>query len=179
MNCEISDIVLAMKRDKEAFARIYRSIYKDLYKLAYYNLSDSHNAEDAVSEAIADAWKGIDGLKDENKFSGWMIKILIRKCSGILRERYKQAELFESGDADMSENERQDVNSLKAFEASESRSDIMKAMAGLSDGERLIISLCVVSGYTSREAGEILELNSATVRSKLNRALAKVREKMN
>ena len=48
-------------------------------------------------------------------------------------------------------------------------------MAQLSDEERLILSLVVVSGYDSGEAAAILGMNRNTLRSRQSRALAKLK----
>lgn len=58
------------------------------------------------------------------------------------------------------------------------RTDIMRAMTVLSEEERIIVVHSVVSGMSSDEVGAIMGLKSATVRSKLSRALGKLRKKM-
>ena len=50
------------------------------------------------------------------------------------------------------------------------------AFARLGDEERLILSLNLFGGYTSKEIGRILDLNDNTVRSRQKRALAKMAE---
>ena len=48
----------------------------------------------------------------------------------------------------------------------------------LDEEEKKIIILCIINGYKSREAAEILELNASTIRSKQKRALAKLKKKL-
>ena len=50
------------------------------------------------------------------------------------------------------------------------------AFARLGDEERLILSLNLFGGYTSKEIGRILDLNDNTVRSRQKRALEKMAE---
>ena len=77
--------------------------------------------------------------------------------------------------------QRRDETELSEVEipVSDSREDsleLRRAMALLSEEERLIVSLTVFGGYDSGEIAEILHLNRNTVRSKHSRALAKLRE---
>ena len=67
-----------------------------------------------------------------------------------------------------------DVPVSPGFESGESL-ELRRAMAQLSDEERLILSLVVVSGYDSGEAAAILGMNRNTLRSRQSRALAKLK----
>lgn len=58
------ELVLAAKQGSAAaFAELYEAIYCDLYRFAYYVLKDDQDAQDAVSEAVIDAFSGIARLK--------------------------------------------------------------------------------------------------------------------
>ena len=175
MTYDNADVILAIEKDPEAFSRLYRSVYKDLYRLAWYSLSEKESAEDAVSEAVTDAWKGIQSLKQPEAFGFWITKILIRKCNAILRERYNRAQEMPGDISDLETVCAADVRSERDLLRSEARTDLERGIMALSDTDREIISLCVVAGYKSEEAGLILSMNSSTVRSRLNRALAKLR----
>ena len=56
--------------------------------------------------------------------------------------------------------------------------DLLRAVAKVKHTDRLIISLCVLEGYSSREVSQILSMNAATVRSRLNRSLKKLRNEL-
>jgi len=47
---------LAAKGDTEAFSRLYEMVYKDLYHIALYCLRNTHDACDAVSDTVIDAF---------------------------------------------------------------------------------------------------------------------------
>ena len=46
----------------EQFLELYKSVYKDLYRLAYYYLGNSQDAEDVVSETVLKA-KDLSGKR--------------------------------------------------------------------------------------------------------------------
>ena len=58
-----NDVSLARKGDTEAFARLYSIVYKEMYHTALYNLRNRHDAYDAVSETVIDAFASIGKLK--------------------------------------------------------------------------------------------------------------------
>lgn len=63
-----------MERNAEDFAAKYEKVYQDMFRFALYTLKNRHEAEDVVSETVLDAWKGIEGLKDENAFRAWIFQ---------------------------------------------------------------------------------------------------------
>ena len=50
----------------EAFFLVVSGSLPDLYRFALYTLKNIHDAEDVVSDTVADAWKGIRGFGEQN-----------------------------------------------------------------------------------------------------------------
>ena len=89
MNVNLDYINCAINNDLIAFEKVYRSIYKDLLKMAIYMLGNSDEAEDVVSETVLDAYTGISKLKDATKFEYWILRILSVKCKRKIRDKYQ------------------------------------------------------------------------------------------
>ena len=83
---------LAIAGDREAFGSLYGLIAGKLYKTAYYTLGNKEDAENAVSDAVLDAWAGISSLRDPAAFQAWIFAILNNKCKRILREYVRNRE---------------------------------------------------------------------------------------
>ena len=79
---DATSLVLRAKRtgDVHAFAGLYAQIYKDLYRFAVCTLQNLHDAEDAVSETVLDAFAQIGSLRKPESFKSWMFAILSVKC---------------------------------------------------------------------------------------------------
>jgi RNA polymerase sigma-70 factor (ECF subfamily) len=156
--------------DKESFAQVYEIIAPDLYKVALYTLGNSHDAEDAVSETFVDAYRGITKLRNALSFKPWMMKILSIRCKRKIAEYVRGKNVFDienfaailSDDVDM------------AGEVSEQLT-VMTALGRLNPQERMIVSLSVLQGYTTKEIASIMGSPQGTISSKLHRALAKLR----
>ena len=157
----------AVDGDDEAFKILYEDLYKEMYRVAYYKLQNVEDAEDVVSEAVFDMYKGISKLKDLNAYRAWAMKILNVKCSIKIKEYYiNRTEDIEEVDCQSLEN----VETESVL-----RTDIKKALDILSDEEKTIVLCSAVSGMSSDEISTMTNLNSNTVRSKLSRALEKLR----
>lgn len=155
----------AKKGDQQAFGQLYEQIYQDLYKFAYYTLKDEHDAQDAVSEAVMDAWTGIRKLKEDDAFQAWMFKILSVKCKRKLKSYVERNQVSPLEEAEEMPASGEDGLSL----------ELKQAFSQLNDEERMIVSMTVFGGYDSAEIAKILRLNRNTVRSKHSRALAKLK----
>lgn len=168
----ISEIIVkkAKNGDDEAFKALYESIYKDMYRVAYYLLQNNEDAEDAVSEAVFDIYKGIKKLKKCSSFKSWAMKILTIKCKQKIRDYCQfKTEDIETVECDSGEDLEKEAI-LKE--------DIKKALDVLSEEEKIIVINSAVAGLSSDEIADMLELKAATVRSKLSRALAKIRQRL-
>ena len=73
-------VALAKKGDDNAFEQLYSLVYKDLYRSAYFCLSNRDDAEDIVSETFFEAYKGLHNLRDDALFCAWIFKILHILC---------------------------------------------------------------------------------------------------
>lgn len=147
-------------RDQQTFIRLYQEIYQDLYRFALYTLKNIHDAEDVTGDAVADAFESFGKLRSLDSFRPWIFKILSNKCKRKLKEYVnKTVEL---------------PDDLAGGDSMEVGCQVRQAFARLDEEERLIISMHIFAGYTSREIGKILHKNENTIRSKESRALKKM-----
>lgn len=172
MNYNENDVLLAIENDKNAFSRLYEAIYTDLFKMAFYIMGNRELAEDVVSDTILDAYKGISKLKDSANFENWILKILTNKCKHTLKNKYNKFSVFNANARSIDDFE---TSSELSITNPEDKTDIQNALSKVSMQDRIIISLCIVEGYKSNEVAEILSMKATTVRSRLNRSLAKLR----
>lgn len=167
-----NDVLSAIQKNDAAFERIYSDTYMDLFKLAFYITGNREFAKDAVSDTFLDAYTGIPKLRDSSKFESWIIKILITKCNHILREKYEIFSVFNPKVKTLDDCAPKGLDSADSIAE---KTDIQKALCKLNKQDRIIISLCIIQGYKSHEAAAILSMNPATVRSRLNRSLTKLK----
>lgn len=166
---ELEQLVRQAKRGSaQAFSVLYKRVYTDLYRVAFYTMKQQQDAEDAVSEAVMKAFEKIPTLKKAQAFRSWMFQILINCCRKKMQQRSRMGPEWE--DEQMSGEE------VGSHPTSELSLSLWEALEILSDEERMIIALSVFGGYTSREIGAQMNLPAATVRSKLRRSLQKMKD---
>ena len=157
----------AIAGSKEAFCTLYGQ-YKDrLYRYALYRLGDPTEAEDAVSDCVLAAWQGIGSLRSEKAFGSWIFRILSNCCASKIKEmigtRESLGHIYEEGAAS--------VNAPATLSI-----ELTEALSQLGEKERNIVLLSIIGGLNSTEISSLTGLAPGSVRSKLSRSLAKMRE---
>ena len=147
----------------EQFLELYEPVYKDLYRLAYYYLGNSQDAEDVVSETVLKAYEKFASLKKKEAFKNWIFKILVNQCMTYLRKKSAK------GTAELAKEPVFEPN----LEGNVAAQDLLSV---LSDQERQIVVLSVFGGYKGEEIAELLHMKHSTVRSKYRRALKKMEQ---
>jgi RNA polymerase sigma-70 factor (ECF subfamily) len=155
--------------DVDAFAELYRKIYKKLYQFALYTLKNPEDAQDVVSEAVTDAFEQIGQLKRDDSFNSWMYRIVANKCNRKMREFYNRQE-------ELSEERRQENSSSE--DRREEYMEVRRVFFELPQMDRMIVGMHVFLGYKTREIAQILEMNENTVRSRESRALRRMGEQL-
>ena len=149
----------------EQFLELYEPIYKDLYRLAYYYLGNSQDAEDVVGETVLKAYEKFATLQKKEAFKKWIFKILMNQCMTHLRKKSK--------------NVITNLSEETAFEPQLDDDTITHDLLSvLSDEERKIVVLFVFGGYKGEEIAKILHMKHSTVRSKYRRALKKMEKQI-
>lgn len=175
MNFTKDYLIASIGGDKKAFSMLYEEIYPDLYKMAIYMCGNSFVSEDLVSETILDAYKGISKLKSPESFESWILKILSTKAKQNFKKKYNSFGVDNPNAVDIST---MDIGKDDTSSGLILRSDLFHALSILKPIDRMIISLCIIEGYKSHEAAEILSMNAATIRSRLNRSLKKLKKEL-
>ncbi len=155
----------ACNHDTDAFAQLYETIYKDLYRFALYTLGDPADAEDVVSDTVTDAFATIHKLRTAAAFRGWIFRILTNKCK-IRLKSYTKRPLELDTDIQMPDRNYAEIQ------------DVRNAFARLNERERLILSLTVFAGYSNEEAASLLQLKAGTLRSIKSRAMDKLESEL-
>lgn len=163
----IDNLVSSAKNGSaEAFGELYEIYSKDMFRFAYYYLGSYAMAEDCVSECVCLAFQKIGSLRKSSSFKSWLFKILHNCCNSAMREK-----ILSTGNVEYTS-----LTNLASEEDMGEKLSLKEALAALSGEEREIVILHYCHGYTSKEIGEILEMNNATVRSKIMRSGEKMRK---
>jgi RNA polymerase sigma-70 factor (ECF subfamily) len=152
--------------DKAAFGELARRAAGPAHGLLRRMGAEPATAEDVVQEALIGAYRSVAGFRGEASFNGWVMKIAARL---YVKRRRKEARLVLM--AEPAETPAPLVNLDFGV-------DLDRALASLSAGERLCVSLCHGAGFTQAEISEALQVPLGTVKSHVTRGLQKLRARM-
>lgn len=77
-------------QEREWFVREIHDARISPYRLALSVTGDSHQAEEAVAEAVYKAYAKLHSLRDREKFRSWILKITVNEAKGLVRKRGKR-----------------------------------------------------------------------------------------
>lgn len=169
-----ADLEAARGGDTVAFERLVAPMRDEVYHLAYHLLRDVESALEACQEALLSAWQGLRKFRgDVDGFRPWFIRILVNSCHDRRRSMRHMAPAsfvveFETlPDLGQSVEEYAEQADLRAL--------LARCLGRLPEEHREILLLDHM-GFKYREIAEILALEVGTVRSRLSRARARMRD---
>lgn len=154
--------------DTAALEALYRRTQTAVYSFALSVLKNAHDAEDVLHDCYVAAWNSAAQYHSRGKPMAWLITIAKNLCLQQLRAQRKTA--------DMPEDMHAFLPADSAGMSVEDRTVLSACMRQLSDGERQIVTLHAVAGFKHREIAAILQMPLATVLSKYNRAIKKLKQ---
>jgi RNA polymerase sigma-70 factor, ECF subfamily len=149
--------------DKNTFTEEVRKSEATLYRVSKSILQNDKDCEDAVQEAILNAYRKLSSLKKEAFFKTWLVRILINECYKIGRIRKKNVSYEE-------------YISPEAIAAPESYSELYLSIMNLDEDLRTLVILYYIEGFSVAETANILKMQEGTVKSRLSRARACLRK---
>ncbi len=154
--------------------------YQDsVYNVAYRVMGEPSAAADATQEAFISAYKALRRFRGGN-FKAWLMRIVTNACYDELRRRKRRPQSsldeiideFESSPV-LSENSPGPENYMQQVELVEA---IQRCLDDLPDDQRTATVLCDVEGYDYNEIADIMSTSLGTVKSRISRARAKLRD---
>jgi RNA polymerase sigma-70 factor (ECF subfamily) len=154
--------------DHDAFAELVRARVAKLDAAARLILRDRELAGDAVQEAFIRAWRNLPGLRDPDRFDGWLHRLLVRSCIDALRHRRARPVEVELQPFD-------GPSVPDPASAVVERELIDDALRRLDPKWRAVVVLHFFLGMSLPEAASILGIPLGTAKSRLHRSLGLMR----
>lgn len=173
---EADKLRLAREGDLNAFNALVLEYQSLVFSLCLRQLGQRQAAEDATQEAFIAAWQGLAGLR--GPFRPWLLRIAVNACTDELRRRGRRrsASLETALEEGMPEPPDKDPSPEKLALDAETRSKLEALLQKLPAEQRLVVVLCDVEGLDYAEIASILQTNLGTVKSRIARGRARLRE---
>jgi RNA polymerase sigma-70 factor, ECF subfamily len=159
----------AAKGDHDAFAALARAVLPRLSGVAQLILRDRELARDATQDTLIRAWRDLPGLRDPDRFDAWLHRLAVRTSLNLIRHRRRRPIEVEITPLDVPSVP--DESGLVA-----DREALDDCLRRLAPEWRAIVILHFYLGLSLPETAHALGLPVGTVKSRLHRSLATMRE---
>lgn len=172
---EDSDLVkAALDGNKDAFGAIVTRYQKMVARTVKGMLGDSVYAEDIGQEVFIKLYYSLSEFRGEAKLSTYIQKIAVNLTLNEMKRRKRFFSMFsQQGNNEMYEYEVPEHDDEERREASEI---VEKALQRMDPKFRIIVTMRMLQGYSTKETSEILDLPLGTVLSRLSRAQEQLKQ---
>ena len=146
------------------FSREIEAMTPTLFRVAFAILRNRTDCEDAAQNAVIKAYRNIGSLKERRHFRTWLVRILKNECFDMLKRRRPVVPLSEQSEI--------------GYETDVPDLDLNRAFDALTPDERLAITLHYFEGYKTAEIARMTDVSESTVRSRLFRARAALKDRL-
>ena len=156
--------------DRQAHYALYKLYAKAMYNVGYRITRSEADAEDVLQEAFVNAFRNLASYRGDSTFGAWLKRIVVNKALNFIQKR-RHEPIPDDDRWDVAEDE---VVIEYADDLTVER--VKRAIDGLPDGYRTVLSLYLLEGYDHQEIAEIMGISESTSKSQLNRAKGRLRE---
>jgi RNA polymerase sigma-70 factor (ECF subfamily) len=176
-----NDRIQAAKRgDVHAFNELVLTYQDRVYTVALRILRDPASADDITQETFVTAFRKLDQFKGGN-FRAWLLRIATNACYDELRRHKRRpADSIDDDDYNMDADARLATGDGENPESHAQRAELKSAIElcfeQLSDEHRLVVTMSDVEEYSYDEIASVAKISLGTVKSRISRARANLRE---
>ena len=170
---ELNIVHRAQGGDTAAFGQLVEAYQGQVYRLALHMGLSPVDAEEAAQEAFIAAWKGLPRFRGDSRFSTWLYQLTTHAAIDLMRREKKYQNHTDIEDTvlvDAAESPQETVEKQETVDM------VQAAMQTLSPKAREILLLRYQAELGYEEIGAVLGLPSGTVKSRINRAKAQLKE---
>ena len=153
--------------DKTTFEHLYKSNYRQMYRLAFSLLEEAEDARDAVSHVFTEIWHTRPQLQ-EDAITGYLLAAVRNHCLNMLRTHQQNATLKAELKAEQHVHEAQE------------RHELLDELArvideNLTEQDKRILALHYDQEMTYTETAKALGISPSTVNKHISHSLSKIR----
>ncbi|HEY0804901.1 MAG TPA: sigma-70 family RNA polymerase sigma factor [Pseudonocardiaceae bacterium] len=192
-------MALARHGDGAAFTRLVRPLRRELHAHCYRMLGSTHDADDALQDALLRAWRGLARFEGRASLRSWLYTVATRTCLDVVAARGRRAlpvDLGPSSDhAVLDDVPRTEIAWLGPYADTgladgpagpdaryEQREAVelafVAALQHLPGNQRAALLLFDVLGFSAAEIATTMHTSTTSVNSALARARVAVAEKV-
>jgi RNA polymerase sigma-70 factor (ECF subfamily) len=176
-------IAMCIEGEMMAFEELVRRYEKRIVAAAYRLCGNREDGEDLAQEAFVKAWRAISGFRGQSSFATWITAIL----TNLWRDKQRKAqvpqdsldEAIEGEEGSLQKQLRDQRPGPEGIAETNAVRDVLGRMIQeLKPEYKEALILRDVHGFSYEEVAEITGTNLGTVKSRINRGRALMKEKV-
>lgn len=175
MNEENSLVARAQKGDVQAYESLVRKYEGLAFRAAYLITHDTDEAADAAQDAFVRAYRALASFKVDQPFRPWLLRIVTNQALNRVKSGQRRIHMAERFAQDMLTNQNAPLPEHAAADR-EQNERLLQAVRRLDANAQTLIALRFFLELPESEVAQTLNVPLGTVKSRLHRALARLRE---
>ena len=163
----------AREGDDDAYEQLVKRYGQIAFRVAWLVTRDRGEAEDAAQEAFVKAYYALPGFRPDSPFRPWLLKIVTNEARNRARSTRRRQGLALRAAA-VSDGDAAPSPEAAALGGAE-REALVAALNVLPSPDREVIGYRFLLGLSENETAEVLGVRPGTVKSRLSRAMTRLR----
>ena len=174
---EQETLARARTGDADAFRALVEKFTPRVFSVARNLVASGSDAEDVVQEVFFKVYSKLDSFREEAAFSTWLYRVTVNAAADYMKKRRRdKSSLVE--DMGRLPLEDPDGGPIETASRSDLQREIRLAMQELPEKFRSILVLRELEGLAYTEISEVLGISKGTVESRLFRARARLKDRL-
>lgn len=164
---ELYEIFQGIKsNNKESFSILYEKYYSLVYGVVFSILKNRENSEDITQTVFAKIYQLPKQKLPEKYEASWLYAVAKNEALQSIRKNKNEESLDSVYDVSDEKNNIDEIIDIEAYK---------EMISGLSDREKEIVSLKVLSQFTFKKIGQILQIPTGTVQWSYYKAVSSLK----
>lgn len=171
-NSEEELIRQCLEGNSRAHKEFYQRFAPKMYGVCLRFAKNKMEADDFLQEGFIKVFTNLGAFRMEGSLEGWIRRTIINTAINLIKKNLKFQKDMEIEKANLEQNE--EAGAIDDMAAEE----LLKLIAELPVGYRMVFNLNIIEGYTHKEIGALLDISENTSKSQLSRARSTLQRKL-
>ena len=167
----------AQNGDPEAFGQLMEPLEQLVWRVCWHYTGNREAAEDCGQEAMIRIWRSLESYRGDCALESWVYRIAANCCMDWLRKKKRDRSVSMEPMVEQGFDPADDApGTEEQVVAKDERQRLREAIALLPDDQREALILTQLEKVSYEEAAQTLGVSEGTVKSRVNRAKARLKE---
>ena len=163
--------------DPEAFERLMEPLEQLVWRVCWHYTGSREAAEDCGQEAMIRIWRSLESYRGDCALESWVYRIAANCCMDWLRKKKRDQSVSMEPLAEQGFDPADDApGTEEQVIAKDERQRLREAIAHLPEDQQEALILTQLEKVPYEEAAQALGVSEGTVKSRVNRAKARLKE---